>query len=354
MAAMRGDALQTARALVVRAAILRNRRASHQGSPRMSLLALPAAALAWLGRQGTRAVAISIFLGIALPQLSASFKPFVPEAIFILLVLAFLRVEPAALRGYLTRPTLVAGATLWIMVVAPAVMGGLFVALGLHDSSPALFMALIFQASSAPIMAAPAFAALMGLDAALSLATLLGCVVMTPLTAPVFAHLFLGESFALSPLALGAKLFGLLAGSAALAWAIRRWAGSEWVAVQRQRVDGLNVVTLFVFAVAVMDGVAALLWTRPWFILGLIALTFAIALGSAALTVLLFWRAGKERAIALGWSAANRNMGLMLAATGGALPELAWLYFGLAQFPIYLLPLMLQRLARRVSAKDQG
>jgi hypothetical protein len=43
----------------------------------------------------------------------------------------------------------------------------------------------------------------------------------------------------------------------------------------------------------------------------------------------------------------QRNMGLMLAALGGALPELTWLYFALSQFPIYLSPQMLKPFLRR-------
>jgi BASS family bile acid:Na+ symporter len=39
-------------------------------------------------------------------------------------------------------------------------------------------------------------------------------------------------------------------------------------------------------------------------------------------------------------------MGLMLAATGGALPDFTWLYFALAQFPVYLSPLLFTPLAR--------
>lgn len=311
----------------------------------MSLLALPAQALAWLGRYGTRAVAVSIFLGVALPPLAATFKPFVPEAIFALLVLAFLRVEPRELRTYFVRPRLIALATLWIMVIAPAIFGAVFLGLGVRDLSGAIFLALIFQASAAPIMSAPAFAALMGLDAALSLATLMVCVIATPVTAPFFAHLFAGETFALSPYTLGFKLFALLAGSAAVAFAIRRFAGSEWVAAQRVRIDGLSVITLFVFAVAVMDGVAYTLWTRPLLVIGLIALAFAIALTSMVVTTLVFLSAGRSRAAAIGWCAANRNMGVMIAATGGLLPDLTWLFFGLAQFPIYLLPMMLHRFA---------
>ena len=45
------------------------------------------------------------------------------------------------------------------------------------------------------------------------------------------------------------------------------------------------------------------------------------------------------------------QLGLMLAATGFVVPDLAWLYFALVQFPIYLLPHLLKPLARRISAK---
>src|SRR5262245_14422359 len=47
----------------------------------MPLTAL-AAPLSWLGRQGTRAVATSIFIGILTPPLAALFKPVFPFALF--------------------------------------------------------------------------------------------------------------------------------------------------------------------------------------------------------------------------------------------------------------------------------
>lgn len=319
-----------------------------------SLLTFPASALAWLGRHGTRAVAVSIFLGLALPPLAATFKPFVPEAIFVLLVLAFLRVEPRALAAYFTRPGLILAATAWTMLATPAALGALFLVVGVDRTLPGLHIALVLQASAAPIMSAPAFAALMGLDAALSLATLMLCILATPLTAPLFVHVFAGGALTVSPFALGMKLFALLGGSAALAWVVRRALGHRWVERQRERIDGLSVVTLFVFAVAVMDGVGALFLARPGFVLGLVALCFVIAFGMMAATALVFLRAGRARAFALGLSAANRNMGLMLAAMGGALPALTWLYMGLAQFPIYLMPQLLLPLARRIANAEGG
>lgn len=314
----------------------------------MSPFAHLVAALAWLGRHGTRAVAASIFLGLALPQLAATFKPYLTPAIFALLVLAFLRVDPGALRGYFARPRLVIAASAWMMLVMPAALGVLFILLGVREGSPGLYLALVLQATSAPIMAAPAFAALMGLDAALSLAALMLCMLLTPVSAPLFVHLFAGDTLAIAPTTLAFKLFVLLLGSAGIAWLIRRIAGTPWVERQRERVDGLNVITLFVFAIAIMDGVAALLWARPLFVLALTLLAFAFALGNVLVTTLMFApAAGRQRAFALSLAAGNRNMGLMLAATGGALPDVSWLYFALAQFPIYLLPQLLLPLARR-------
>ena len=44
------------------------------------------AALRWLGRQGTRAIATLVFVGVAAPPVDRLLKPFVSEAIFVLLL----------------------------------------------------------------------------------------------------------------------------------------------------------------------------------------------------------------------------------------------------------------------------
>jgi hypothetical protein len=66
------------------------------------------------------------------------------------------------------------------------------------------------------------------------------------------------------------------------------------------------------------------------------------------LTIPLFAFAGREHAFPLGFMASQRNVGLMLPATGGALPDLTWLYFAFCYFPIYLSPLLLQPLLRQM------
>jgi BASS family bile acid:Na+ symporter len=315
----------------------------------MPLIAALAAALSWLGRQGTRAVAASIFIGIMVPPLAALLKPIFAYALFVLLCLAFLRVDPAEVRKHFSRPAIVAAAAAWMMLGTPLMIGLALVAFGMSGHLPGLYVAMILQAAAPPVISAPTLAALMGLDAALSLATLVVCTALTPLTAPIFATLFVGPSMAISPVALGAKLLALLAGATIVAALVRRFGGKEWVVRQSERIDGLSVIALFFFAVALMDGVLVAILSEPLKMFGLTVLSFALSLGLAALTAFVFARLGAGQALALGLAAGNRNMGLMLAAAGTAVPDLTWLYFAVAQFPIYLMPAMLKPLARRVA-----
>jgi BASS family bile acid:Na+ symporter len=305
------------------------------------------AMLAYFGRHGTIAVALSIVIGLALPMLAAFFKPLLGPAIIMMLILAFLRVDPSALAGLARRPALPLMSALWIMAAMPVILGVLFNASGLAASLPDLYLMLMLQACAPGLMSSPALAALIGVDVALTLAGLLLTMIVAPVVAAVFTHVFLGVTI-ITPVELATRLFFIIAGSAAAAAIIRRAAGTARIERNRETIDGLSVVGMFIFAMAAMDGVAAHFIAAPLFVTALTLLTFALSLGTMLATTILFLPAGRERAFSIGILAANRNVGLMLTATGFAVPELAWLYFGLAQFPIYLLPLVLKPLARRL------
>ena len=317
------------------------------------ILDVPAAVLSWLGRQGTRAVAALIVIGIVTPPIGAFLKPFVTEAVFALLCIAFLRVDAAALRSYVGCPKIVVAATAWTSLVIPTLFGASYLAFGLKDQSPDLFLALVLQAIAPPLMAAPAFAALMGLDATLVLCTMVASTALLPFTAPLFVYAFIGPALTLSPLALGLKLFAILAGSALVGFSVRRIAGIAAIERQKERIDGFNILVLFVFIAAIMESVATRFLAAPMITFGLFALAFVVSFAVLCLTALLFASAGRERALTLGFMASQRNTGLMLAATAGALPGLTWLYFAFSYFPMYLSPLLLQPLARRIIARAQ-
>jgi BASS family bile acid:Na+ symporter len=310
-----------------------------------SLLLLP---LAWLGRQRGRAVAAIVLIGIALPSVGAVLKPYATHAIFLLLVLAFIRADLTALRRNLARPALILAALAWTMLAVPTLAAAAVWATGLQSRAPDLAVALTLQAVASPLMSSPALAALMGLDATLALTTLILGTALVPLTAPAFTAL-LAIDMQLSPVALGLKLGAILGGSAAIAFLLRLFVSSGAIRVLRDEIDGLNIIILYIFVAALTSDFAAQMFASPLQVLALTALAFAISFGLLLATALVFRRAGRERAFAIGVVTSQRNMGLMLAAAGGALPSLVWLYIAVAQFPIYLAPLMLGPVVRRIN-----
>ena len=302
-------------------------------------------ALAWIGRQGPRAIAVLVGIGIAVPPLGARLTAFVTPAIVILLAIAFARVDGDALRAYVRRPALALAATAWTALVIPAALGTLGRAADLDARAPDLFLGVMLQAVASPMMVAPALVALIGLDATLVLVALILASAVTPLTAPLFTRLFVGGVLRLSPLGLGLKLFTIIAVAAGAGLLMRWLVGTAAIERRRDELDGANILLSFVFVAAVMQHVLARATSAPLWLfaigVGAVGVFFAIL----GVTTMVFAAAGGERALALGCMAAQRNMGLMLAATGGTLPELTLVYFAIAQLPIYLSPLMLKPLA---------
>ncbi|QFS99215.1 hypothetical protein FIV06_17415 [Labrenzia sp. THAF191b] len=304
------------------------------------------AGLAWIGRNGTAALAVSIFIGMALPALSAYLRPYLTVAVFSLLTLAFLRVDTFAIRMRLRRPALLIAALLWMMLGAPLLTWLLIDLSGLKALGPDVMLALFIATAAPPVMAAPAFIYLLGLDGTLSLALSVAALIITPLTAPFIGELMLGPALPLSVGGLAIQLSLLLAGAFAVSIAFRKLAGEERLARSSHHISGLNVLLLLVFAIAAMDGVAASFAAKPLFTLGLTAITFCLALVQIALSLLLFSPASREDAYAIAHTCGTRNMGLMVAAFGGTLPEFTWLWFAVGQFPIYILPLFLKPFVR--------
>src|SRR5258708_24802027 len=112
----------------------------------IAAFAVPMRALAWLGRQGPRAIAALVIIGIAVPPLGEWLRQFVPEAIFLLLCISFMRVDIFALRDQLRRPAVVLAATAWTTVAVPAIVGVGCLAIGFDNSAADLFLGLMLQA----------------------------------------------------------------------------------------------------------------------------------------------------------------------------------------------------------------
>jgi hypothetical protein len=306
----------------------------------------PFTLLAWIGRQGSRAVAALVFIGIAIPPIGMLLRPFVTAAIFLLLTISFSRVDMGALRHHLRRPGIVLAATGWTSVGVPLLFGIISHLFDLNLTAPGLNLGLMLQGFASPMMAVPALATLMGLDATLALITLVLSTALVPMTAPLFTAMFLGRVQAISPLVIGLKLLSMLTGSLLLAAIIRHFMGAAAIRRHGDAINGFNIVIMLIFVAAVMCDVAGDILTDPMGVAAAGLLAFGVFFALLFSTMVLFRKAGGIPALTLGLVVSQRNLGLMLAATGGTLPGSVWLYFALCQFPIYLSPLLLRPLVK--------
>lgn len=304
--------------------------------------------LDWLGAQGTRAIAVSLFVGMALPPLSAVMKPLIPYAVFLMLLVAFVRVDAEAVRRRMRRPWLVIAVVIWMMALLPLGLGALLYAAGVDAWDPGILIAFVIMSTAPPIMSAPGITYLLGLDGALSLTILVAGLIVTPVLCPLIANVLVGDALPISSAGMAIRLAALLGGSLVAALVLRRLLGAIRIERSARVFDGANVVLLFVFAVAIMDGVAVRLLTEPFLVLGLLAAAIAITLIFIGGSALAFRMAGLSPALTIGVSCGNRNMALMAAALSGAIPDVSWIYIAVAQVPIYLLPWILKPVVERL------
>ncbi len=301
--------------------------------------------LAFLGGHGPKVLFLGVFLGLALPDLAAVARPLVGPAVALLTLLTLLRVEWSQMAAYLRRPRLALLLLAWLLLVSPVLM---WAALALLPAPAALETALVLMAAAPPILGVTAVAMLLGLDGALALVIGLVAMLLAPLTVPPMSLWLLGLDLQVSVPVFMLRLAAVVVGAFAFALLLRRWLGVAWFRARASALDGLVVLTMLVFAVAIMDGVTQTAFARP----GVVALYILVAFVANPLLQLVgtlaFWWLGPRGALSVGLISGNCNMGLLLAALPPRAEYDVVLFFALAQLPMYMLPFLLTPLYRRL------
>jgi bile acid:Na+ symporter, BASS family len=303
--------------------------------------------LALIGRYGTQSIAASIFVGLALPQFAAAARPLLAVTIFVFVMITFARVDAEALRGLMRRPAPLVIATVWLMLAPAAVVTCALALIGRETIDPGLVLGLAVLGAAPPIMSAPAVAMLLGIQPTLVMAAVLLTTTLSPLVSPVVAEVVAG---AVVPLDLGVliqRLVILIGGAIGAAGALRFLMGEAKITARAAEFNGLGVVMYFLFAVAAMDGVLAAALSDPGRVARFLAVAFLISAAGFCAAMLLLRPLVPADRLVLGYSTGQRNMGLLIAALGAATPDTTFLFFALAQFPIYLMPQIIKPLAHR-------
>jgi BASS family bile acid:Na+ symporter len=310
-------------------------------------------ALAFIGRYGTEGFVVALLLGIALPQFAERARPLLPVSIFCFMTITFIRADVRVIAGLIRQPRVLSLTCLWLVVLPPLIVYAATLLIGRQTMDPGLLLGMAILGSAPPIMSAPAIAILYGIEPSLIIASVLGITVLSPIVAPFLVDLLAGQAVPLDASALALRLALFVGGGFALAMLIRRWLGAAKVAALKAEMDGFGVIMYFVFAVAAMDGVAEAAWNTPGQVLGFTAIAMLISLTGLFAAMAALRVAPTDQRLVLGYATGQRNMGLLIAALGAGVPKTTFLFFALAQAPIYLMPWMLKAWARRIAERQR-
>lgn len=299
-------------------------------------------ALAYVGRHAAASYALSIFLGLALPQIAAVLRPVIPISIFIFIVLSFARANLPGLKAVFTRPARL-GLGLVISTVVPPLVGWMVLASPFAAGlDPGIRLAIALMAAAPPLMAAPAFAGVLGFENSFLLTVLVLGMVMAPVLSPAFASALAGAEVPISPYALAQRLAIFIGGGMLAGIVVRKLMGLPRITALKNELDGCGVALYFVFAIAAMDGVIDATLNTPGLVLSIILASTAFSAIGFFISYVLCRTFGFNDRFSLSIGIGLRNMGLLLAPIFSVVPQTTFLYFALAQVPVYVAPIILK------------
>lgn len=298
-----------------------------------------------MGGRATTLLPFSLLLGLLFQDLSAAARPLLLPLVVILLMMALARMDWDRLSALLRRPGPALLLAMLNLVAVPLVVWPVWQGLGLW---PSLVTALCLSAMAPGIISAATTAAFLRLDSSLALLLSLFTNFLVPFTLPPLALWLLGFDLKIGLLELSLRLAMIVALALAGALVIRRWLGPRLVAAG-PTLDGVSVVVLMVFAIPLMDGVVARAMTEPAKLAGFIAGSFAGMLVCNLVMAVATWPfLDRRSALTVGYCSGGRHNALLMAVLPATADPDIFLFIAAVQFPIYIIPALLQPLYRRL------
>lgn len=303
-----------------------------------------------MGRHATALLPFSLLVGIVFQDLASAMRPLVGPLSTFLLMLALLRTDWSRVRTLLQRPGLAIVLSAGVLVAVPLVVWPFWSLMPIWHG---LIAALCLSAMAPTVISAATTATFLRLDNSLALLIALITNFAVPFTLPPLALWLLNLDLHIGVGALSLRLLAIVIAAVAGAVAIRAWLGPERLRHNAERIDGLSIAALIVYAIPLMDGVVARGLAEPAKLGGFIAASFAGALLTNAVMVLgCLSVLDRRNALTAGYCSGGRNNALLMAVLPATANPDIFLFIAAVQVPIYVIPTLLQPIYRRLLARS--
>jgi BASS family bile acid:Na+ symporter len=284
-------------------------------------------------------------IGLAFQDIAAATRVLLWPLAVALLMLALARTDWTRVVHLLRRPGLAIVLALANLIAVPLIVWPVWQGLGLW---PGLVAALCLSAMAPGIISAATTATFLRLDTSLAVLLTLFTNFLVPFTLPPLALWLLGLDLHISAVDLSLRLALIVALASLGAFAIRRILGTRIVEAG-PTLDGISIVVLMVFAIPLMDGVVAQAMAQPLKLAGFVAGAFAgMLLCNLVVAAGAFPFLERRDALTAGYCSGGRHNALLMAVLPASADADIFLFIAAVQFPIYLIPTLLQPVYRRL------
>lgn len=279
----------------------------------------------------------SVFVGLLFPDVARWLGPLFLPSLFAVILFALLNLKPTE---SIALPWLTWRKAGLIVLLQMLLLPTLVVVVLQFIIDPDLLVWLVFFCAASSLFGAPAFAGLMGIPRGLVLAGVLCSTILLPFSVLLASALTDATTMALDFGVYAQRVGVFLLLPLCVAGAYHALVQKLGRSLSSTLLENGMVISLVIFAIAVMDGVTEQFISDPWF--GVLMVAGAVTLHAALFAIgwLMLRPLGKSMANVAGMLFAFRNAGLLAAVTGGAESPEFMIFVGVWQIPMYLAPLI--------------
>jgi BASS family bile acid:Na+ symporter len=299
--------------------------------------------LRFLGRHASIALPMSVALGILFPALAELLSPILVPFLLIPLTLSLVRIKTAQLIHSTKQWKTILLLSLWLLIICPTFVWLIFSIINIPKP---IAMAAIITAAAPPLTACTAIALFLRVDAAIAVVITVVTMLLIPLTLPPVVQYLVGLTIELELWQLSLRLISFILVAFGIAFLIKKHKSEQQIKDNASILDGISVIFISLFTIGVMRGVTALLIKEPEFVLLTLLVSSVLMLSLYILSCIVFWRLGKNTAMAVGLVSGNCNLGLMYLVLADQAPLELLIFFAVGQIPMYCLPTLLLPVVR--------
>lgn len=303
-------------------------------------------ALGAASRYGRAALVAGLLAGFVLPSVANLLKPWLPHLVMGLLFLVALRIGPERARRGMINIRATLGVVLIFQLGLPLCVIALSLGLGIAQSAYVMAIVLVFSAPA--LSGSPSLSLLLGADPEPAFRLLVVGTALLPFTVlPIF---LLMPQFGDTVVAITSAARALVAIVVAMGcgFLVRAFGLPRPTQTQFDALDGATTVALAVIVIGLMAALRPALANSFGTVAVWMALAFAVNIGTQMLSYLVLRNyVPQHEVVPISIVAGNRNIAIFLVALSPSASEPLLVFIGCYQVPMYLTPILMNRLYHR-------